>query len=330
MAKLKLFRSKDLEHYLGRRPGETKFGEKVGVIASMEELPAHGAKFVLFGIPEDIGVRANYGRPGAATAWDSCLRALLNVQDNLFNHPEDLLVLGIVDCSEENEKASNLEMADPNYYQKLGDLVNMIDKQVTTTVERILRAGKVPIIIGGGHNNAYGNIKGAASALDSPINVLNLDAHTDLRQLEHRHSGNGFSYALDRGYLQKYAVFGLHQNYTPQAIFEQMLASDDLKFDLFEDLQNADLSAEFDQALEFVGNSKFGLELDCDVMAHFPSSAVSPAGFSLEEVRGFVKAAANDRNCVYFHICEAIATDIYPTGKALSYLVTDFMRLHTH
>src|SRR5690606_18874782 len=158
---------------------------------------------------------------------------------------------GIVDCSEENEKASNLEMADPNYHQKLGDLVNMIDKQVTTTVERILRAGKVPIIIGGGHNNAYGNIKGAASALDSPINVLNLDAHTDLRQLEHRHSGNGFSYALDRGYLQKYAVFVLHQYYTPQAIFEQMLASDDLKFALFEDLQNADLSAEFDQALEF-------------------------------------------------------------------------------
>lgn len=24
------------------------------------------AKFVLFGIPEDIGVRANHGRPGAA------------------------------------------------------------------------------------------------------------------------------------------------------------------------------------------------------------------------------------------------------------------------
>ena len=330
MAKFKLFRQRDLDLYLSRRSGETKFGEKVGLIGSSEELRDHKANFVLFGIPEDIGVRANYGKAGAASAWESCLQALLNAQDNLFNHPEDLLVLGSVDCSEENEKAFNLEPSDPNYYQKLGNLVDMVDKEVALTVESILRAGKVPIIIGGGHNNAYGNIKGAATALNSPINVLNLDAHTDLRQLEHRHSGNGFSYALDRGYLQKYAVFGLHQNYTPQYIFEQLLDSDNLKFNLFEDLQNEDKLSEFDQALDFVGSSKFGLELDCDVMANFPSSAASPSGFSLDEVRGFVKVAANDKNCVYFHICEAMAADNYPTGKALSYLVTDFMRLHTH
>ena len=330
MAKLNLFSPRDLDRYLSRRSGESKFGEKAGLLNTPEELTAHKAHFVLFGIPEDIGVRANYGNPGAASAWEACLQALLNAQDNLFNHPEDLLVLGSLDCSEENEKASNLEPSDPNYYQKLGDLVDMVDKEVALTIETILRAGKVPIIIGGGHNNAYGNIKGAATALDSPINVLNLDAHTDLRLLEHRHSGNGFSYALDRGYLQKYAVFGLHQNYTPQYIYEKMLDSDQLKFNLFEDLQTEDISAEFNQALDFVGASKFGLELDCDVMANFPSSAASPSGFSLDEVRGIVKVAANDKNCVYFHICEAMAADNYPTGKALSFLVTDFMRLHTH
>lgn len=330
MARLKLFRQRDLDLYLSRRSGETKFGEKVGVITSTEELRGHKANFVLFGIPEDIGVRANFGKPGAASAWESCLRALLNVQDNLFNHPEDLLVLGSIDCSEENEKASNLDVSDPHYVQKLGDLVDVIDKEVALTVESVMRAGKIPIIIGGGHNNAYGNIKGAATALDAPINVLNLDAHTDLRQLEHRHSGNGFSYALDRGYLQKYAVFGLHHNYTPQYIFEKMLDSDNLKFNLFEDLQNEDKAAEFDLALDFVGSGRFGLELDCDVIANFPSSAASPSGFSLDEIRGFVKAAANDKNCAYFHICEAIGREDYPTGKALSFLVTDFMRLHTH
>lgn len=330
MAKLNVFRPQELSRYLHKRAGEHKFGEKLKLVNSLEEVAESEAKFVLLGIPEDIGVRANYGSPGTEKTWEAFLKAFLNVQDNLFNHPEDLLLLGHLDCSQENGKAANLEASDPNYYVKMGELVDSIDKGVTQIVERLLAAGKVPIIIGGGHNNAYGTIKAAATALNTPINVLNIDAHTDLRQLEHRHSGNGFSYALDRGYLNKYAVFGLHQNYTSQEIFEKILASDTLKFNLFEDLQNENKTEEFTQAIEFVGDDKFGLELDCDSIAGFPSSAVSPSGFSLDEVRNFVKAAANDRNCIYFHICEASTNGIYPTGKALSYLVTDFMRLHTH
>src|SRR5690606_594395 len=137
------------------------------------------------------------------------------------------------------------------------------------------------------------NLKAAASAHKAAINVLNIDAHTDLRQLEHRHSGNGFSYALDRGYLGRYAVFGLHQNYTSQDIFEKILASEHLKFNLFEDLQNENKTEKFIQSIAFVGEAAFGLELDCDSIAGFPSSAVSPSGFSLDEVRNFVKAAAN-------------------------------------
>ena len=35
-------------------------------------------------------------------------------------------------------------------------------------VNQIVRAGKIPVIIGGGHNNAYGNIKGSALALGKP------------------------------------------------------------------------------------------------------------------------------------------------------------------
>lgn len=300
------------------------------MVSSFAELGDSKAKFVLFGIPEDIGVRANFGRGGTSGAWEELLAALLNVQDNLFNHPEDLLLLGSVNCKEEEEKASNLEPSDPNFHVKLGELVEKIDLEVSRIVESILKAGKTPIIIGGGHNNAYGNLKGAATAMGAAVNALNIDAHTDLRLLEHRHSGNGFSYARNRGYLQKYVVFGLHQNYTPQYIFEEILASEELQFHLFEDLANENKVEQFIQAIEFVGDRKFGLELDCDSMAGFPSSASSPSGFSFQEVREFVKIAANDRNCMYLHLCEASPREGFPIGKALSYLVTDFMRLHTH
>src|SRR5690606_20807701 len=139
-----------------------------------------------------------------------------------------------------------------------------------------------PVIIGGGHNNAFGNIKGAAEASGKAINVLNIDAHTDLRKLEHRHSGNGFSYALQNGFLEKYSVFGLHKNYTPQYIFEEMHASEAMQYRLLEELPQQNRREEFQQALDFVKEETFGLELDCDAIANFPSSAISPAGFNLE------------------------------------------------
>lgn len=77
-----------------------------------------------------------------------------------------------------------------------------IDAVVAETVKKILSAGKIPITIGGGHNNAFGIIKGASEAFEKPVNVLNIDAHTDLRKLEHRHSGNGFSFALKKGFYR--------------------------------------------------------------------------------------------------------------------------------
>ena len=63
-----------------------KFGEKVQYITNSqkldEELTNTKAKFVLFGIKESVGVKANNGIQGTETAWDSCLSSLLNTQNN--------------------------------------------------------------------------------------------------------------------------------------------------------------------------------------------------------------------------------------------------------
>jgi formiminoglutamase len=60
------------------RSGETKLGEKIQAISNekkwQDELKKSPAKFVLIGIPEDIGVRANFGVGGTQTAWKSFLQ----------------------------------------------------------------------------------------------------------------------------------------------------------------------------------------------------------------------------------------------------------------
>jgi formiminoglutamase len=331
----KTYNHKTIESFFTKREGESKFGEKVGFIENLDELENSNAKYVLFGIPEDIGVRANFGKPGAANAWKACLKSLLNVQANQYTNPENLILLGEVECSNLMAKAANIDDADPNYLVKLGDLVQTLDEVVSELVKRIILAGKIPIIIGGGHNNAYGNIKGTSQALKKPINIINIDAHTDLRKLEHRHSGNGFSYARKDKYMAKYRVFGLHQNYTPEYIFEEMIVSQKDQYRLFEHLMlftSQGIIKAFKEELEFVSDDDFGLELDCDAIREFPSSAQSPSGFSFNVVRNFIKIASEEENIRYLHICEALPTSQTETkvGKALSYLITDFLNAETH
>lgn len=326
MSAIKLFSQKHISHYLSLRPGESKLGEKILLISDLEELRESPAEFVIFGIPEDVGVRANYGKPGTSNAWEAFLNAFLNVQHNRFLKPEKVLLLGEINTSEEMKSASNIDPSDPNYHPKLGDITEKIDEKVSAVVKAIISAGKIPLIIGGGHNNAYGNLKGASEAFQKPVNALNIDAHTDFRTTDYRHSGNGFSYAIKNGLLKKYSVFGLHQNYTPEYIFKEMDNSEDLHYSLFENLPQKDRTATFQENLNFVKQEHFGLEIDCDAISRFPSSAVSPTGFLLNEARELTRLAGKDKNCCYLHVCEAIAKDDFPTGKALSYFVTDFIK----
>jgi formiminoglutamase len=94
MEYLNLYNPRSIEKLIAKREGETRFGEKVGFLDALQNLGKAKAKFVLFGIPEDIGVRANYGKPGAAKAWDACLNSLLNIQYNELTHPENIILLG--------------------------------------------------------------------------------------------------------------------------------------------------------------------------------------------------------------------------------------------
>lgn len=327
MIQLHIQKREDLDSYISFRAGEQKLGEVITLCDSLELIKESPAHFVIFGISESIGVQANFGKKGTHKAWKAFIRSFVNVQSNEFNNAKSILVLGHIAITPDEPITSNTSK------ELLGSIVSRIDNKVAQVVETIVRAGKIPIIIGGGHNNAYGNIKGTSNAVNKSINVINIDAHTDLRVANYRHSGNGFTYAFEKGNgpaLKKYAIFGLHKNYTPQYIFDFIdNHSEYIKYKLFEDLKESqDVSQQFANQLDFIGGTIFGLELDCDAITGFPSSAQSPSGLDFNKVRELICTAAQMKNCSYFHICEAAPSkkNQGQVGKALSYLVTDFMR----
>ena len=337
MENLILFDQSTLKKLVNKRIGETKFGEHVQILTNVfniyEQLKNLDVQYVIFGIPEDIGVFANHGKTGTSLAWEATIKVLLNTQSNRFNHANKVLLLGHLDFSKELETIQSLNVNKKSDLKTARNLVSEIDIHVTDLIYQIVKAGKIPIVIGGGHNNAYGNIKGTSLAKNTAINVINLDAHTDFRQEEGRHSGNGFSYAFTEGFLKNYFIFGIHENYTSERILKTMNKLKQIQFNTYESIKirkDIKFKAEMQKALDYVSGNSFGIEIDCDAIQNIPSSAKTPSGFSVNNAREFVHFFGKYKNASYLHICEAAPKKKQQNqvGKLISYLITDFIRAH--
>lgn len=340
MEKLIPFTSIDLARVTNHRSGEIKFGEKMVIIPKHVQSVAYfltesPARYVLFGVAEDIGVRANFGRPGASSAWESAIKSIANIQYNKFCKGNDIIILGQLDVAEEMAEAEQLNFHNIADRQKFNDLVVRIDKEVCHIVSVIVKAGKIPIIIGGGHNNSYGNIKGTALAKGKPVNAINFDAHSDFRILEGRHSGNGFSYAFEEGFLNKYFIFGLHENYTSKKVLSKIKKiSTRVRYNTYDEISIRKLKNfenEMSIAHQFVNDEAYGIEIDLDAIPNIASSAMTISGFSVEQLRQFIHVFGKHKNAAYLHICEG-APDLgeeknnHLIGKLIGYLITDFMK----
>ncbi|WP_395047155.1 formimidoylglutamase [Flavobacterium sp.] len=339
MENLIRFKLSDLAKITNFRNGEVKFGEKMITLPKDENITEFitnsEAKYVILGIPEDVGIRANLGRSGANSAWDSAMQSIANIQHNRFCKGNSVLILGQVDVSQEMDLAKYLDETKPEDRKQLFKIVEQIDKEVSHIIFSIIKAGKIPIIIGGGHNNSYGNIKGTALAKGKAINAINFDAHSDFRILEGRHSGNGFSYAFDEGFLKKYFIFGLHESYTSKSVLDAIKKLDDrVRYNTYDEIKirhQKYFEQEMIQALDFIKNDFFGIEIDLDAIPNIASSAMTLSGFSVEELRQFIYYFGKNQNASYIHICEGAPSlgeekNSHLIGKLIGYLVTDFIK----
>ncbi|WP_411895012.1 formimidoylglutamase [Winogradskyella sp. A2] len=337
MKNLVLLSKKDRDLLVNPRKGESKFGEHVKLLPNLsniyEDIANLDVDYVIFGIRDDIGVQANYGEPGTRKAWEATLNSILNTQSNIYTNANRVAILGHLNYQKKQNELTQVDLNKRKSISKLRLEVENIDKDVNYLVSCIIRTGKTPIIIGGGHNNSYGNIKGTSLALNNKINVINLDAHTDFRPEEGRHSGNGFSYAFAEGFLKRYFIFGLHENYTSSKILKTIKKLKDVKFNTYESIEvrnELDFNDQLKYALEYISKDAFGIEIDCDAIENMPSSAMTPSGFSMKQTRQFVHYFGQHNNAKFLHICEASPTKKSKTkvGKAISYFITDFIRAH--
>lgn len=348
MRHLKIYNKQDLLILTRLRRFETKLGERLQVVNDANDLEKSlqesTAKFVIVGIPEDMGVKANLGKGGADTAWFPFLQSFFNIQSNDFLEGSNILMIGHFDFKEMESLIEQNAGSDEERIEAYRHAINAIDDEVEHLIKLITQYNKIPIAIGGGHNNAYGCIKGAAKGLYkagkislAQINAINLDAHADYRPLEGRHSGNAFRYADEDGYLEKYCVVGLHENYIPQNCWIDIVNDPFIDVITYEDIfihEKRSFIQAVAHATGFTEDTWCGVEIDLDSIEHTLSSASTPSGISPLHARQFVTFAASDTKIAYLHICEG-ATKLIDgrtddnTGKLISYLVSDFIKAAT-
>src|SRR5690554_4115217 len=126
----------ELQLFISKREGETKLGQQ------LTDLPQ--AKYVIIGVEESVGPRANKGRGGAEKGIKAFFSSILNMQANELVIRNPIPVFG---------KGSTHTEA--RFDGQLNPMVEELDNFLVKILHEHINQNQIPIVIGGGHNNAY-------------------------------------------------------------------------------------------------------------------------------------------------------------------------------
>lgn len=225
--------------------------------------------FGIVGYACDEGVRRNQGRVGAVQGPEA-IRKILGKLPNHLAENIDLLDCGSIICID-------------------GDMENA-QKHLSEVVTQLLEQHTFPILLGGGHDIAYGHYNGIKNYISSSerIGIINFDAHFDLRSNENgANSGTPF-YQIGVDCKSKntdfnYLCIGIRKDVNDRQLFEtaKALGVEYIETDQFT-IENAEIIVR--KLLDFirkVDHIYVTIDLDGFSSAYAPGvSAPSPMGFS--------------------------------------------------
>ena len=192
--------------------GRTDAGER-GDTTRLHQVVRHDCAHsagdaVLLGFACDAGVRRNQGRTGAARGPEAARRALANLPAH-----------GLAALWDAGDQACE------------GDALETAQAQLGQRVARILASGARLVVLGGGHEVAWGDFQGLRDHLypqgptGQRLLVLNFDAHFDLRSSRPGSSGTPFDQILQdaeqRGLPLRYACLGVSRLGNTPALYER-------------------------------------------------------------------------------------------------------------
>jgi len=176
-----------------------------GLNLNQKSLSATPGSICLLGFGSEEGVRRNQGRPGAAAGPTALRKALAGLP--WARSPS----LPLLDAGDLRPAGKDLETAQAKLAQE---------------IQRLHYAQLRPLILGGGHETAWGSYWGLRQAVGpkTKLGIINLDAHFDLRQpAPTANSGTPFFQAAqwcqEQGGEFAYCCLGIQEMSNPASLF---------------------------------------------------------------------------------------------------------------
>lgn len=277
----------------GGTPEHLRWHQKVRPESGDQGSATEGPAVELIGFSCDEGVRRNKGRVGASEGPDALRGALapLAMHTNFGIHDAGTVVV----------PDRNLE-----------DGQDTLGHQVA----RLLDTGNPVVVLGGGHDTAWGSYLGRTRSnrlRDKRVGVLNLDAHFDLRQADEPSSGTPFLQMAradqEAGRTFDYTVLGISEPNNTGVLFR---TADELGVEFLTDEQCQ--PRHLDAVLEVVDRlmkrvDAIHLSIDLDVLPAAVAPGVSaPAGYGvpLETIQAVCHRVARSGKLVLVDVVELL------------------------
>ncbi len=272
--------------------------------------------FCFIGFSCDKGVEKNMGRVGTAMGPFSIRRAMSNLPVE-FHDTAQLYDAGNIHCLDGCLEASQEALA--------------------KAVERILSLGLFPIVLGGGHEIAFGHYTGLsyfrkATKSTKQLGIVNFDAHFDLRpyNLNGPSSGTMFRQIADACQKEeqpfRYFVLGVQKYGNTVSLFKtakelntQYVLAKDMRPENFPAIEK-----QLDTFLSQIDEVYLTICSDVFSSAYAPGvSAPQPFGLEPEAVMDLMKHILRSRKVMSFDIAEVSPRfdDDNHTAKLASVLI---------
>lgn len=243
----------------------------------------------------DEGVRRNLGRVGAKEGPLAIRKALRNFAVHFKPERLWLFDAGDVICPEENLEAAQ----------------ELLGKKI----HQLLTAGYHPIVLGGGHEIAYGHFNGIhafTQQKNKSAGIINLDAHFDLRRYEAAGtSGTPFlqinNLLNQHGQQLHYLVLGINEAANTKALFNTATTLG-VHWHPYAALTDSNLENILSAIKSFANKVDYlYLSLDLDVISEAHAPGVSaPATFGVQP-----------------HIIRMLLREIIGTNKMISFDIAE-------
>ena len=184
-----------------------------------------------------------------------------------------------------------------------------IMERLAQRTEAAVRAGKVPVTLGGEHSLSYGAVMGVARALGQPIGIVQIDAHADLRNAYQgeKHSHASVMHLLAEEGI-RLAQFGVRAFSTEEA--KSRLKNHVFHVDA-EDLVTGNIHA-VDLPEDFPELVYVSFDVDGLDPSLMPATGTPvPGGLGYYQALQLVEHALQHRKCVGFDVVE-----LAPDGNA--------------